>query len=224
MSIRSALIVPVLACLTAGIVPCQPTASFLDRLDQFSRTFTCAKANIRSIVHTNSIPDDDIETGTIFVKRPGGTTLFRIDFTRPNVYTAEVREETAEVYHPKLNEIDVYDLRAYKDIAQRLFLLGFGMPGRELAANYEIRNLKHDSVDGQGAAYVELIPKSPGVRRQLKSIEVWISDASLCPVRQIFHMPDGSSRTAEFSAMEVNPKLPGNIFELPKSAKRVKAN
>jgi outer membrane lipoprotein-sorting protein len=224
MSIRSALRVPVLVGVAAGMALCQPTENFLGRLDQFSRTFTGAKATIRSTVHTRGIPDDDVETGAIFVKRSGGKTQFRIDFTPPNVYTAEVREQTAEIYHPKLNLIDVYDLSAYKDIAEKLFLLGFGMPGSELAANYEIRNLKHDSVDGQGAAYVELIPKSPGVRRQLKSIEVWISDASLCPVRQIFHMPDGSSRTAEFSAMEVNPKLPGNIFELPKSAKRVKAN
>jgi outer membrane lipoprotein-sorting protein len=224
MPIRSAFTVPLLACLAAGIGQCQPTAGFLDRLDRFARTFTGARANIRSIVHTNGIPDDDVETGVIFVKRSGGKTQFRIDFTQPNLYTAEVREETAEVYHPKLNEIDVYDLRAYKDIAQKLFLLGFGMPGRELAANYEIRTLRHDSVDAQSVTYLELIPKSPEVRKQLKSIEVWISDATLCPARQIFHMPDGSSRTAEFSAMEVNPKLPGNIFDLPKTAKRVKAN
>jgi len=224
MSIRSAFAMPVLVNLAAGMAPCQPAESFLGRLDGFSRTFTGAKATIRSTVHTRGIPDDDVETGAIFVKRSGGKTQFRIDFTQPNVYTAEVREQTAEIYRPKLNEIDVYDLRAYKDIAQKLFLLGFGMPGRELAANYEIRNLKQETADSQAATYLELIPKSPDVRKQLKSIEVWISGATLCPVRQIFRMPDGSSRTAEFSAMEVNPKLPGNIFDLPKGAKRVKAN
>jgi outer membrane lipoprotein-sorting protein len=77
--------------------------------------------------------------------------------------------------------------------------------------------------DAQGATYLELIPKSPDVRKQLKSIEVWISDKTLCPIRQIFHMPDGSSRTAQFSSMEVNPKSPAGTFDLPKSAKRVKA-
>jgi hypothetical protein len=49
------------------------------------------------------------------------------------------------------------------------------------------------------------------VKKQLKSVEVWISDATQCPVRQTFHMPDGGFRTAQFSALAVNPKLPGNI-------------
>jgi hypothetical protein len=62
------------------------------------------------------------------------------------------------------------------------------------------------------------------VLRQLKSIEVWISDATQCPVRQAFHMPDGGFRTAQFSALAVNPKLPGDTFDLPRSAKRVRVN
>jgi outer membrane lipoprotein-sorting protein len=224
MPIRSAFAVPLLMCLAGEMAPCQTVESFLSRMDQFSPTFTGARATIRSTVHTRGIPDDDVETGTIFVKRSGGKTQFRINFKDPNIYSAAVHDQVAEVYHPKLNEIDVYDLSAYKDVAEKLFLLGFGMPGRELAANYEIQNLKNDAVDGQAATYLELIPKSPDVRKQLKSIEVWISDKTLCPVRQVFHMPDGGSRTAEFSSMEVNPKFAAGTFDFPKGAKKVKAN
>jgi outer membrane lipoprotein-sorting protein len=224
MSIRPAFAVPALLCVAAAVAPCQQADSFLARLDRFSRTFSGARATIRSTVHTRGIPDDDVETGTIFVKRSGGKTQFRIDFREPNVYTAAVREKVAEVYHPKLNEIDVYDLSAYKDVAQKLFLLGFGMPGSELAANYEIRNVKHETVDAQATTYLDLVPKSPGVRKQLRSIEVWISDRTLCPVRQTFHMPDDSSRSAQFSSMEVNPKFPAGTFDLPEGARRVRAN
>jgi outer membrane lipoprotein-sorting protein len=224
MLVRAAFTVPLFLCLTAGVTPGQPPDAYLSVMDKFSRTFTGAKASIQSIVHTQSIPEDDVETGTFFVKRSGGKTEFRIDFTDPNVYSVAVRNENAEIYHPKLNEIDVYDLRAYKDVAQKLFLLGFGMPGNELAANYEIQNVKHDTVDGQASMHLELIPKSPDVKKQLKSIEVWISDTTMCPVRQTFHMPDGSSRTAQFSAMEVDPKFPSGTFDLPKGAKRVRAN
>jgi outer membrane lipoprotein-sorting protein len=209
-------------CLIPACAPCQPTASFLSLMDKFARTF--AGANIRSTNHVQGVPEDDVETGTIFVKRSGGKTQFRIDFTEPNAYTAVVGDKAAEVYHPKLNEIQVYDIRAYKDIAQKLFLLGFGMPGSELAANYTIRNLKHETVDAQAATYMELIPKSQDVQKQLKSVEIWIADATLCPVRQTFHLPDGGSRTAQFSSLEVNPKLPGNTFDLPKNAERRRVN
>ena len=79
-------------------------------------------------------------------------------------------------------------------------------------------------LDTQGATYMELIPKSPDVLRRLKTVEIWISDATQCPLRQIFHQADGSTRTADFSALEVNPKIPGDTFELPKGAKRVRMN
>lgn len=193
-------------------------------MDNFARAFSGARATLRSINHVIGLPEDEVETGTIFVKRSGGKTQFRIDFQEPNAYTAAVRERVAEIYRPKLNEIQEYDLRAFKDVAQKLFLLGFGMPGRELAANYDIRNSKHDIVDGEGARYMELIPKSPDVLKQLKSVEIWISDRTQCPLRQTFHMRDGSSRTAQFSAMEVNPKFPAGTFDLPNGAKRVRVN
>jgi outer membrane lipoprotein-sorting protein len=193
-------------------------------MDQFARTFASAKAEIRSTTHNVGVPEDDKETGTIFVRRSGAKTQFLIAFTEPNTYTVAVREQIAEVYRPKLNEIQEYDIRAYKDVAQKLFLLGFGMPGKELAASYEIRNLKHDTIDSQAAIYLELMPKSADVLSKLKSVELWISDATHCPVRQIFHLPDGGFRIAQFSNLQVNPKLPANAFDLPKGAKRVRMN
>jgi hypothetical protein len=39
-----------------------------------------------------------------------------------------VRGQIAKVYLPKLNKMQEYDIRAYKDVAQKLFLLGFGIP------------------------------------------------------------------------------------------------
>ena len=224
MALRSAFTMPLLLCLTTGIAAAQPPDAFLSVLDKFSQTFQSAKATIRSIVHNQGIPDDDIQTGTFLVKREGKKTQIRIDFADPNAYSVFFNENSADIYHPKLNEMDEYDLRAYKDTATKLSLLGFGMKGSEIAANYDIQKFTHDTVNGQAATHMDLIPKSPDVLKQIKSIEVWISDSTLCPVRQIFHMRDGGSRTAEFSAMEVNPKLPGNTFDLPKGAKRVKMN
>ena len=214
----------VLAGLAAGALRAQPASEFLALMDRFSKNFAGAKATIHSTTHTVGVPEDEVETGTIFVKRSGGKTQFLIAFASPNIYTAAVRDQIAEVYYPKLNEIHEYDLRAYKDIAQKLFLLGFGMPGSELAANYEIRNVRHETIDGQSATHVELVPKAPEVLKQLKRVEVWISDATQCPARQTFYLPDGGFRMAQFSNMEVNPKLPGSAFDLPKGARRVRIN
>jgi len=213
-----------LAVVSTACLPAQPGSEFLALLDRFARTFTAAKAGIRTTNHVVGVKEDDVETGTIFVKRSGGKSQFLITFTAPNTYTAAVREQVAEVYYPKLNEIHEYDIRSYKDIAQKLFLLGFGMPGRELAANYDVRNVRHETVDSQPATYLELVPKSADVLSKLKRVELWIADSNQCPVRQTFHFPDGGFRTAQFSALEVNPKLPASAFDFPKGAKRVRMN
>ncbi len=195
-------------------------------MDSFARTFNGAKANIHAVTHNVGLgEEDDIkEDGLFTMKRSGSKAQFRIDFTGPNAYSIVLGEQTAEIYHPKINEIQVYDIRAYKDLAQKFALLGFGMPGRELAANYELRNLKHDTIASQSVTFVQLVPKSPEVLKQLKSVDIWISDTNQCPVRQAFHFPDGGTRTVDFSNVQVNPKIPGDAFELPKGAKRVKVN
>lgn len=214
----------ILAALALACSQAQPVNAYLSRMDRFAKTFTGAKAHVRSSNHVSGIPDDDVDEGTIFVKRSGAKTQFLIGFTTPNQYTVAVHDQVVEVYRPKLNEIQEYDLGAHKDIVQKLFLLGFGMAGSELAANYEIKDPKHETMDGQETTHLELIPKAPEVAKQLKRIEIWISDTTQCPVRQAFYLPDGSTRTAEFTAVEVNPKLPSNAFDLPKSAKRVRVN
>ena len=211
-------------CASVRIATCQSLDAFLQTLDQSSKTFTGAKATIQRTTHTRGIDDDDVESGDFFVQRDHGKSQIRIDFKEPNVYSVVLNDREAEVYRPKLKEIAEYDLRAYHDVAAKLFLLGFGMPGRELAANYDIAKLKKDSVGGEECTYMELTPKAPEVRKQLKTIEVWISDRTKCPARQIFHMPDGSWNKAEFSAMDTTIKIPDKLFDLPKDAKRVKAN
>jgi len=213
-----------LVCATPGIVFCQTLDAFLQTLDQSSKNFNGAKATIRRTIHTKGIDDDDAESGDYFMKRDGLKSQIRIDFKEPNVYSVVINDRQAEVYRPKLNEITEYDLRAYHDMAEKLLGLGFGMTGRELAANYEIAKFKKEAVDGDPCTYVELTPKSPEVSKKLKTIEVWISDRTKCPARQIFHMPDESWNKAEFSALDTTVKLTDKLFDLPKGAKHVKAN
>jgi outer membrane lipoprotein-sorting protein len=219
-AVRSSLLV----CLTAVCALAQPIPEYLARMDRFAKTFTGAKAAIQSITHTNGVPDDDIEKATVYVKRAGGKTQLLIDFTDPNPYKVFFLEKAVYDYRPRLREAQEYNLAQYKDVAQKLFSLGFGMPGSELSASYEIKKVEPAKVDNQSATHLELIPKSPEVLSRLKSVDLWISDATLCPIRQTFHLSDGSYRSAQFSNMELNPKLPSNIFDLPKGTKIVKAN
>jgi len=200
----------------------QEPATLLARLDRFAPTFTGMKATIQEVVHTANIDKEETLRGTIVVKRRSPTKMhLMVSFAGSSSFA--LRDQTAEIYHPKLNEIEVYNIREYRDIAQTLMLLGFGMPGRELAANYEIREVRREVLGAQDTTHLELIPKSPEMLKRLQRAELWISEKTNCAVQQKFYTPDGD-RVVQLSDQQINPQLPDSALEFPKNARRVKKN
>jgi outer membrane lipoprotein-sorting protein len=203
----------------------QSTAEIFSRLDQAAQSFTGATANIRVITHTGIINADDTQIGTMAVKRHSPNELrFLINFTGQDAQAIALRDGTLQIYYPKLNTVREYDIGKYKDLAQKLLLLGFGMPGRELAANYDIINLGGERLESQDSVHLQLTPKASDVLKQLSRIDLWISLKTNCPVQQKFYMPGGDYRLVTYSEVKVNPHLPSSALDLPKAAKRERAN
>ena len=197
----------------------------LARLDRSAPAFKAAQAAVRTVMHTAVINEDETQTGSMTIKKDAPRKLrFLIAFTGENAFTAVLGAQTVEIYRPKIGEIEEWDIRKYRDMAQRLFLLGFGTAGSELAENYEIHDVRQETIESQLTTHLELTPKSPDVLKQLKKVELWISEKNLCPVQQKFYLPAGDYRVVTFSNLQLNPNLPGSAFDLPKSAKRIKKN
>jgi len=204
----------------------QSRVEIFSRLDQAARSFTGATANIRTITHTGIINEDEIQMGTVVMKRyPQNELRFLINFTGPDAQGIALRGQTVEIYYPKLNVVREYKLGKYKNLAQKLILLGFGMPGRELEANYDIGDLGGERVDAEDSVHLQLTPKSPEVLKQLSRVDLWISVKTNCPVQQKFYMPGDDSRLVIYSDVKVNPPhLPSSALDLPKDAKRERMN
>jgi outer membrane lipoprotein-sorting protein len=214
-----------LAGVTATACWAQPASELLARLDRFAQSFRGMKAEIRTTNHIAGIDEDDQESGTIVLKRDGpGKVRMLISVTGANASIWVLRDQMAEIYHPKIDEIQEYDIRQYKDIAHQLFQLGFGVAGADLARSYTVSSLRREAVEHENATLVELVPKSPEVLKRLSKVALWISDKSDCAVRQKFYFPDGGYRLAEFSGITVNPTIPTSAFDLPKSARKVRVN
>lgn len=214
-----------LALSSASVTPAQPAAEILLRLDRFAPTFAGATASIRSVQHTAVFNEDETEMGIVTIKRfAPGKLRFIINFKGKNAYTFVMGDQQVEKYYPKANVIEQYNIRKYRDIAQQLLLLGFGTPGHELAANYQVRDVRRELIESQPTTHLELIPKSAEILKLLTRVELWISDTSQCPVEQKFYSPGGDYRTVLFSDMKLNPILPATVFDLPKSARRVRMN
>jgi outer membrane lipoprotein-sorting protein len=209
----------------AGLSVAQSVASVLSRLDQTAHSFTAATANIRAISHTAVIEEDDTEVGNIIMKRVSSERIhLLITFTGTSGRSIVLRDHTLEIYYPKLNLIQEYDIQKYGDVAQKLLLLGFGTSGHELASNYEIKNLGGENVGSEDTTRLELTPKAPELLKQLKKVELWISEKTGLALQQKFYMPDGDHRVVTYTNLKVNPVLSSSALDLPKGAKRMPMN
>jgi outer membrane lipoprotein-sorting protein len=207
--------------LAAALLPAQTVDQFLARLDRASATFKSAKADMRRTKELAVIGETDVETGSIVVRRSApGKLEFRLDISGVNATAYVFRADSVEHYIPASNLIQIHDIKKYRDLAQKLMILGFGMSGRDLAANYTISNLRHELVSGHPTIAVDLTPKTKDVLDlHLNKLQLWAAEDTGAPVQQKLYFRDGPW-TVEYSNVQLNPKLPGNAFDLPKSAKR----
>lgn len=215
-----------LLLVSAATAPAQQARDLLERLDSFARGFTGVRASVRMTTHTPPLDDrfDTVDTGLLTIRRVSPSkTLYMVEFSDPPK-TLILRQNTVDIYHPKTNEYEELDLRKYRDLAQRMLTLAFGTSGKELARDYEIRDLRNDLVDGQNSTHVELAPKAADVKKYVERVELWIAQGSNCPVRQKLYLPSGEYKITEFSDVHVNPVIPAAVFDLPRGAKRVKIN
>jgi outer membrane lipoprotein-sorting protein len=203
----------------------QSKEDIFSRLDQAAHSFTSATANIRVTTHTAIINEDDTQIGTVAVRRLSPTDMhFLITFSGPDAQSLAFRGKTLEIYYPNLNTVREYDIGKYKEIAQKLILVGFGMAARELRANYDITNLGDERVQSQDSVHLQLVPKASEVLKQLSKVDLWVSLTTECPVQQKFYLPGGDYRLVTYSDVKVNPRLPASALDLPKSAKRERMN
>jgi outer membrane lipoprotein-sorting protein len=217
------LIAPMGNRATAGET--ESISEMLSRLDQAAHSFTGATAQIRVVTHTAIINEDETQTGTVVLKRSSSARLaFLINFTGPDAQAIALRDNQLQIYYPKLNSVREYDLGKYKDIVQKLILLGFGMSGRELRASYDVGKLGDERIESQDTMHIQLTPKNPEILQQLSRVDLWISLTNNCPVQQKFYMPGGDYRLVMYSNITVNPHLPLSALDLPKGAKRERMN
>ncbi len=215
-----------LGLLLLALVPSsgQTLEEVLRHMDEAAAGFQSLTAHLRSLKHTDIVKDDSIDEGTIWVKRiRPKVTRFLIEFTVPDRYYVAVTERRAEVYRPKIGEVEEYDVSKYRDLVEQVW--PFGASGRELAARYKITLKGSEPAAGGPAVKLELIPKSQKLLEQVPRIEMWVSNRHWQPVQQKYYDPTpGDYRLFTYTDLKLNaPVSDAQIrLSLPAGVKRVK--
>lgn len=191
------------------------------RIDKAAATFRGFKADIRKVSHLDAINEDTVDNGTIAVRRAKPQELsMLVDFKDPDRKIVGLSGKKAEIYYPKNNSVDQYDLsKEYKLMAQQFLLLGFGSTSAELKSAYNVTMGGPETVAGQKTTRIVLIPKDKELVKHYPKFELWISDETGIAVQQKVYGTGGDYDVAIYTNMKLMNLSESDVkLQFPKDA------
>ena len=208
-----------LACVIGSAGPLETT---LAKMDQAAAGFTGVAADVRKSAYNSVLKMVDVESGRFLMKRAKSRdihVLFDIKDPEPKQYAMDLHK--LEIYLPKIQTVQEYEVGRYKSLAEELLLLGFGTTSKELSSAYTVSLGGPETIGNEKTTRLELIPKSKEMLAHLTKVDLWISDATGLPTQQKFYTPGGNYNLATYSNVMSNPNLPDSAVKLnSKGAKR----
>lgn len=195
----------------------------LERMNDASKRLKTVSADLAYITVTVLVNDQSEEDGEMFFRK-GKTPEILIHIQKPGVKYVLFHKNRGEIYSPKTNQVQEYNLDNYSGLIQQFMLLGFGTETDSLKKAYDIKLLREEELNNDTTAVLELTPKDASVAAQLTKVELWISEGSWLPEQQKIYQASGDYLLAKYTKVRVNRQLPSSTFEIPydNSVKRVK--
>lgn len=203
-----------------GLAAAPVDPELLGRLDAGASRFQAMSALVTYLTHTEVIDENSTETGLVVMKKVApGEVQGLINFTGPNKRSVTFEKRSVQIYYPKINTLQVYDLERHGEQLDKFLMIGFGTSGTELAKDYTMSVLGTETlkaIPGMQAIHLELIPKASEARQYVKKVELWIPEHgdSPYPLREKIMEPSGDSRTMTYNDLKINPPLPPEALKL----------
>jgi outer membrane lipoprotein-sorting protein len=202
-------------------------SQILSRMNEAAKRLKTLSADLEYTKVTVLVNDKSREEGRLFF-RQGKPPEIRIEMQQPESKVILFKKNKAEIYLPKINQLQEYSLEQKSGLVEEFLLLGFGSETGELSLkkSYRLEFLKEEDLDGDTTAVLELTPRKESVAAQLTKIQMWVSEESWLPAQQQFFEPGGDYLIARYRAVKVNLRIPSSTFEIHPAAgaKRVKMN
>ncbi len=209
--------------LLAALLAPADGSGVLEKMDSVAPKFTSMTADVSRDSYTKVIDDHSVASGTFALRKgKAGELQMRMDLTKPDPASYAFHGKKAEAFLPKINTVREYDLGKYSDFVEQFLLLGFGASGKELQAKYDVKVLGEETVAGQKAYRLELIPKSAKTRQTYSKMELWMDESGQFPVQQKIIEPSGNYLLVTYQNVKLNAPLSKDSLnlQLPKNVKR----
>ena len=191
----------------------------LSAMDTAAKSFRTAAATLTSEQYTKVVDEKETQKGKVYFQRHGNEVYMAADISEPDKQYAIYANGKAQIYNPKIDQVNEYKPGKSRSQVEAFLLLGFGGSGHDLLSSYDVKYLESENVMGVTAAKLELVPKSKELQNNISRILLWIDPASGVSVQQQLFFPGGDYRLAKYSDIQIDQKLPDSAFKLKTTGK-----
>lgn len=193
----------------------------LKRMSEASDYLKSLTANLERTKVTVVVDDRSVESGVLFYRKDN---RLRIEFSKPDAKIVLLNGDRAQIYTPRIKQVQEYDLSKHRGLVEELLLIGLGKSAKNLQKAYLVTLIGETKMDGRSVVELELTPKSDKLRAQISKIHLWLDMVSWLPIHQKFFEAGGDYFEIHYTEAKANLKIPDSKFELklPKGVTRIK--
>src|SRR5579864_7702574 len=110
--------------LALGLTAAPVNPQLLQRLDAGASRFQSMSAQVSYLIHTEVIDENSTETGNVGMKKVApGEVQGLINFTDPNPRSVTFEKRSVQIYLPKINTLQVYDLERHGEQLDKFLMI-----------------------------------------------------------------------------------------------------
>ncbi len=208
---------------TPARLPAQPKPGHLDevlrKMDAASLKFQSAEADFRWDLYERVVKQTTTQTGTIYFKKQGATTVMGAKIVSPTVKLLEYRDGRLRLFDPGTNHLTIITSKGNQAQMESFLTLGFGGSGKDLAKAWTISDLGDETIDGVQTAKLDLVPKDPAVRNNCTHMTIWVDPSRGISLKQSFYMPSEDYRTAVYANIKYDQKVDEKHYQIKTDSK-----
>jgi outer membrane lipoprotein-sorting protein len=182
-------------------------------MDTASAKFQSTQADFKWDVLQSVVNEHDIQTGTVYFERHSNSTSMAAYIKQPAEKTVFFDGSTLALLQPDIKQETLFSAGSNRGQYESFLTLGFGGSGKDLQSNWTVACQGMESIDGVPTAKLELKPKQQSVANMFSHVTVWIDPARSLGLKQVFYEPSGDNRTATYTDIKYNQKIPPDIFK-----------
>jgi outer membrane lipoprotein-sorting protein len=189
------------------------TAKVLAQMDAASAKFQSTQADFKWDVLQSVVNEHDVQSGTVYFQRRGDSTAMAAYIKQPAEKTVMFNGSTLSLLQPDIKQETLFSAGSNRGQYESFLTLGFGGSGKDLQSNWTVSCQGMESIDGTQTAKLDLKPKQQSVASMFSHVALWIDPARSLGLKQIFYEPSGDNRTATYTGVKYNTKIPADIFK-----------